>query len=128
MSDGQKFDPNLDIRNLRTYEEDIKNALDNGHVTTTDIVLAEQKKRQASITAATANEEQKLFAEAAPAKPKNLPMIFAGIVLLALGGGGIYYAMKYGVPFWSASNKPMVNVTLTNETLRSDKTVTITTQ
>ncbi len=117
----------LDIKNLRTYEEDIKNALDDGNVTTTDIVMAEQKKRQSSITAENARPKDKLFAEAAASKPKSMPMIFAGLALLVIGGGAIYYGMTFGVPFMNNSDGQNVRVTPTEDVLRSDKTISINT-
>lgn len=103
----------LDIKNLRTYEEDIKDALGDGNVTTTDIVMAEQKRR---ITTEAKIKESKLFEEAAPARPKHIPLIMAGLVFLVIGGGALYYGFTYGIPFIQKTSGPVsvVPISATN--------------
>ena len=116
----------VDLKNLRTYEEDIKNALDNGNITTTDIVLAEQKKR---ISLEKKEQESKLFAEAAPAQPKRIPMIVGGIALLIVGGGALYYAFTFGVPFFQKDSRPItVTTPIATGSINPDNTLSVSTE
>lgn len=115
----------VDLKNLRTYEEDIKDALDNGNVTTTDIVLAEQKRR---ISVEKKEQSSKLFAEAAPSRPKHIPLIIGGVIFLLVGGAALYYAFTFGVPFFQKTTTS-VTVTPLNQTspVNPDSIITIST-
>ncbi len=119
----------VDLKNLRTYEEDIKDALDNGNVTTTDIVLAEQKRR---ISVEKKEQASKLFTEAAPARPKNIPLIIGGVVFLLVGGGALYYAFTFGMPDMTFFQRPSSPVTVTTPTapnpINPDSVLTIATE
>lgn len=74
------------IRPLRTYEDDVKNAVQKDNISTAKILMAEQQRRQV---------EQTQIEEASPASKTNLPKIILAIVFVALGitaaGGGYYY-------------------------------------
>lgn len=116
----------VDLKNLRTYEEDIKNALDNGNVTTTDIVLAEQKRR---ISVEKKEQASKLFTEAAPARPKNIPLIIGGVVFLLVGGAALYYAFTFGIPFFQKTMSPVTIITQTAPNpINPESVITLTTE
>lgn len=74
------------IRPLRTYEDDVKNAVQKDGITTSRILLAEQQKRQI---------EKDNFEENSPKSQTNIVKIFASIILFILSfilvGGGVYY-------------------------------------
>ncbi len=74
------------IRPLRTYEDDVKNAVQKDGITTSRILLAEQQKRQI---------EQADFEENSLKSETNLVKIIASIILIILSftvvGGGVYY-------------------------------------
>lgn len=80
-----------DIKNLRTYEEDIKNALDQGGVTTTQIVLAEQKKKQQA-------KPIQLSPTASEGRGKNVRMIGIILTLIIVAGGIFYGVTAYILP------------------------------
>jgi len=78
------------IRPLRTYEDDVKNAVQKDGITTSRILLAEQHKRQI---------EQEDFEENSPKSETNIVKIVASIILVLLsvgviGGGAYYYFQK----------------------------------
>ena len=79
----------LFIRPLRTYEDDVKNAVQKDGITTSRILLAEQQKRQV---------EQEDFEENSPKSESNIVKISASIILILLGigvvGGGAYYYIQ----------------------------------
>lgn len=77
------------IRPLRTYEDDVKNAVKKDGITTSRILLAEQQKRQT---------EKDDFEENSPKSQTNIVKIAASIILVLLGvgiiGGGAYYYIQ----------------------------------
>jgi hypothetical protein len=74
------------IRPLRTYEDDVKNAVQKDSISTAKILMAEQQKRQI---------EKNDFEENSPKSETNVVKIVASIILVLLGigiiGGGAYY-------------------------------------
>lgn len=77
------------IRPLRTYEDDVKNAVQKDGITTSRILLAEQQKRQI---------EKEEIEESSPKSQTNIVKIAASVILFLLSigiiGGGIYYYIQ----------------------------------
>ena len=85
-----------DIKNLRTYEEDIKDALDQGGVTTTQIVLAEQKKKQRPQPMQLSPEKERSIS--------NIKRNILGTIILFLFAAVIFYGVtKYVLPLKKGS-------------------------
>jgi hypothetical protein len=76
----------LFIRPLRTYEDDVKNAVQKDSVSTVKILMAEQQKRQT---------EQGDLEQNSPTSKTNIVKILLAVFFLVLGigaiGGGYYY-------------------------------------
>lgn len=74
------------IRPLRTYEDDVKNAVQKDNISTAKILMAEQQRRQV---------EQTQIEESSPTSKTNIPKIILTFVFIILGiaaaGGGYYY-------------------------------------
>ncbi len=74
------------IRPLRTYEDDVKNAVQKDNISTAKILMAEQQRRQV---------EQAQTEESSPTSKTNISKIILAIVFIVLGlgavGGGYYY-------------------------------------
>ena len=78
------------IRPLRTYEDDVKNAVKTDSISTAKILMAEQQKRQT---------EKENFEESSPKSQTNIVKIAASVILILLsvaiiGGGTYYYFQK----------------------------------
>jgi len=90
QEENKKKGDDFFIRPLRTYEDDVKNAVQKDGITTSRILLAEQQKRQT---------EQEDFEENSPKSETNIVKIAASIILVLLslgviGGGAYYYIQK----------------------------------
>lgn len=88
-------EPQIDIRNLRTYQDDLKQSIEDGKISSTKIILAEQKRRQEQNSKA----GPKLFDEQEKVpKSKNGLAILISIGLVLLGGIAIFLAVRFGLP------------------------------
>lgn len=108
-----------DIKNLRTYEEDIKDALDQGGVTTTQIVLAEQKKKQQA-------KPIQLSPIASEGKSKNVKMIGIILALIIVAGGIFYGVTTYILPM--KNKAPVATRPATVDFITVDKNIYIETK
>ena len=108
-----------DIKNLRTYEEDIKDALDQGGVTTTQIVLAEQKKKQQA-------KPIQLSPTASEGKSKNMRMIGIILALIIVAGGIFYGVTTYILPM--KNKTPVATRPTTVDFITVDKNVYVETK
>lgn len=81
------------ISSLRTYENDVKNAIQNNNVSTAKILMAEQQKRQ---------KEQSDFEQDSPTSKTNVLKISVSVVFVVLGiiavGAGYYFYSKNSAP------------------------------
>jgi hypothetical protein len=86
QEENKKTGNDFFIRPLRTYEDDVKNAVQTDSISTAKILMAEQQKRQI---------EQADIEENSPKSETNIIKIIASIILFVLGlgiiGGGLYY-------------------------------------
>jgi len=77
------------ISSLRTYEDDVKNAVQRNNVSTAKILMAEQQKRQ---------KEQDNFEQNSPSSKTNVVKITVSVVFVILGiaavGGGYYFYLR----------------------------------
>jgi hypothetical protein len=69
--------PGIVLKNVRTYADDLKEAVERDNVTVAKMLMAENKKKE---------QEELIEAEVSPKAPKNLLYIFLGIIFI---GGGI---------------------------------------
>lgn len=111
------------IRPLRTYEDDVKNAVQTDNISTAKILMAEQQRRQV---------EQADIEQNSPTSQSNVVKIIATIILIILGlgaaGGGYYYynQIKSPVPeqitILTSNNfidtESVTNINRTNKTNR----------
>ncbi len=110
---------NDDIKNLRTYEEDIKDALDQGGVTTTQIVLAEQKKKQQA--------KPMPLSPTSNGEGGNKMKMLGGVLILLIMAGGIFYGVtKYVLPM--KNKAPVSTRPTTVDFINVDKKVYIETK
>jgi hypothetical protein len=115
-NDKKNSENDFFIRPLRTYEDDVKNAVQKDSISTAKILMAEQQKRQA---------EQQNFEENSPKSKNNIVKIVASIILILLGilvvGGGIYYYFQK-----KASEVPQELIILTsNEFIDTEELIKI---
>lgn len=86
------------LKKLRTYEEDVKNVVENENISTSKIMLAEQKKREQGLAQSEAITKRKAGANKELLKKSRL-FLFS-LVFLALGVGAVYAAIFYIKPMF----------------------------
>ncbi len=101
----KSIDP--DLKNLRTYEDDVTSAVQNNNITTTKIVMAEQVKREQAKQTISGPQA----AEKTEKKPlnKKVLVVIVSIVLFISGGAGIYYNLEYLKPYFENRNQPRIH-------------------
>jgi hypothetical protein len=105
----------LFIRPLRTYEDDVKNAVQKDNVSTAKILMAEQQKRQV---------EQTDLEQTSPTSKTNIFKIVVTVIFVILGisavGGGYYYYTKIN------TNKPeQITVLTSNDFIDLESVINI---
>jgi len=98
-----------DIVPLRTFQEDVKNAIGENNLSTSKIMLAEHAKRDRVATAQNAMLS-KMPANSTPQKQGNvkvkkqisrkLLITVISLILFVAGGAGIYYNIEYIKPYF----------------------------
>lgn len=109
----------VELRQLRTYEDDVKNIIGNQNVSTSDMMLAEQKKRfkQQTVKPNVVQVEK-------PKKTLNLKPVITGLASILLFAGGafaIYFTYNHIMGNNIGINFAVVN----NDLIDIDETVTI---
>jgi hypothetical protein len=82
----------VNLRNIRTYSDDVASLVKNRKVSTAKIIMAEQKKRMVQQM----NEEE---SEEKTSKSKKGALIkfVISIILIGLGGGALWAAINFGI-------------------------------
>ncbi len=92
------MEPNVDLRKLRTYEDDLQDAISNDGMTTAKIVMAEQAKKDRAISSPQNTQQT---TSSSKTKSINKIIIFFSFVLISVGGFLIYYNFASIKPFVS---------------------------
>lgn len=110
-------EPNVILAPLRTYDDDVKNAIESNNVSTSSIYMAEQRKRE---------QEEKVEEQTSPTSKTNLTKIFLSLIFILGGLGAIFYIIFIIKPFTQTTQEiPVVEIT-PNNFLDRETLITIT--
>ncbi len=127
MEDEKQKNQNLindpALKRLRTYEEDVKDAIKNEDISTTKIVLAEQAKKERE-SFGSAGSNTSAAERNTPNQPnKNFLVILVSILLIGAGSVLVYFNYESLKSFLSTTSRPENRHT--SNVATSDKKITI---